>query len=223
MIKIDIRSDMKKLTRELDSFARKQVPFATALTVNGLAKRVQAEEAKAILETFDHPTPFTKRAIGMKSATKTTLTALVFAKDIQALYLEPYLDGGRQLLRGKAGLPVPVDARTNQYGNLPKGAIARMRGQPNVFFGKVQLKNGRTISGIWQRPGSASGGVRPRAAKQSGAAKPKGGLKLLVKWTEGVEVHQRLDYQPRAARIIATHGATEFEAAFKRAMATAKG
>ncbi len=220
--RLDIRADIRPLQRALDDLARKQLPYASALTLTALAKRVQAEETRAIAETFDHPTPFTQRAIGVKAATKATQTALVFAKDIQAQYLQPFLNGGRQLLRGKVGLPVPIDARTNQYGNLPKGAIARMKAQPNVFFGKVKLRDGRTISGIWQRPGNANGGARPRAANHASGARARGSLKLLVEWTSGVEVHQRLDYRPRAARVIAAYGAIEFGAAMKRALSSAR-
>ncbi|MDR3438964.1 hypothetical protein [Telmatospirillum sp.] len=225
LVNISIHADVKHLQRSLDDLSRKQLPFATTLALTGLAKRVQAEETKALGETFDKPSPFTLRAFGVKAAKKSTLTALVFAKDIQAEYLKPFLDGGRQLLRGKRGLPVPVDIRTNQYGNLPKGTIARLKAQPNVFFGAVKLKDGRVISGIWQRPavGTRRDGTRgSKGNTQRRVGGARTGLKLLVKWSEGVELHQRLGYRERASRIINGFFGVEFSKAMAKAMATAR-
>jgi hypothetical protein len=173
------------------------------------------------LETFDNPAPYTQRAFGVRVATKRKPIALVFAKDKQAEYLAPYFGSGRQLLLGKRGLPVPIDIRTNQYDNLPKGTIKRLKGRTDVFFGRVKTKNGRIISGIWQRPSAKAG--RPAKRVSKGKAAPRTGpLKLLVEWTDGTTVNQRLPFRSRAEQIVNKFASVELAKAIAWAIKTAK-
>jgi hypothetical protein len=203
MIALSVRADLKGLSKDLTALERTQLPYATALALTATAKAVQAGETAALSEVFDRPTPFTQRAFGVKGATKATLTAVVFAKDIQAEYLSPFAEGSaRQQLRGKRGLPVPKNLRPNQYGNLPRGTLGRLRGRKDVFFGAVKTRTGETVSGVWQRPGK------------------RGGLKLLLRWTSGVELHQNLHYRERAAKIVAATFPGAMRAALARAIAT---
>jgi hypothetical protein len=118
---------------------------------------VETAEEKHV---FDNPTPFTQRAIGKTTATKKTLRATVFIKDKtsegggQNAYLAPYVRGGNRSLGSKKGMLAPEkkNLRTNQYGNLPRGTLQRLKGKPNVFIGSITFKaNGRTVSGVWQR------------------------------------------------------------------------
>src|SRR5476649_251163 len=125
---ISIRSNLKEISRSLGAFAQTQLPFASALAITALAKRVQGEQTKAFTRVFDRPTPFTLKAIGVKAARKTDLVATVFVKDIAASYLAPYEFGGVHKLNGKAML-VPKGAPTNQYGNLPKNLLERLKGR----------------------------------------------------------------------------------------------
>ena len=67
-IAISVRADVKALSKSLDAFAREQLPFATALTLTGLARRVRDAEVKAMGSVFDHPTPFTLNSVGVKAA-----------------------------------------------------------------------------------------------------------------------------------------------------------
>lgn len=205
MISLSVRADVKGLSKDLTALERSQLPYATALALTATAKAIQAAETAALSEVFDRPTPFTQRAFGVKGATKATLTATVYARDIQAEYLAPFAEGNaRQQLRGKRGLPVPKGLRVNQYGNLPRGSIARLKGRKNVFFGAVTTRAGETISGIWQRPGKRTG------------------LKLLVRWSDGTELHQNLRYRERAAMVLAATFPGAMRAAFARAVATIK-
>src|SRR5882724_2786221 len=106
-LKISIRADVKRLQRSLDDVARRQVPFATAQMLTGLAKRVQDEERRNLAKVFDRPTPFTLGGIAVKGARKSDLTAIVYVKPIAAAYLAPFETGGRHFLGAKRGLLVP--------------------------------------------------------------------------------------------------------------------
>lgn len=216
LIGLSIRADLKPLHRALIDVQVRQVPFATAVALTNLAKGAQALEADDIAHTFDHPTPFTRNAIAIQPATKSKPIAVVFPKAIAAEYLEPYIDGGNRSLGSKKGMLVPIGARTNQYGNLSKGQLARLKAKPGVFIGAVTTKGGRTIKGVWQRPAAPK---RPRGA---GQPPPAGHLKLLIEFADTTPVRKRLDFYGRIQRYVRANAAREFNAALSKALATAR-
>lgn len=220
MMDVSIRSNLKDVSRTLNAFAQKQVPFASALAATSLAKRVQAEETKAFTRVFDRPTPFTMKAVGVKAARKTDLIATIFVKDIAASYLAPYEFGGVHKLNGQAML-VPKGAATNQYGNLPKNLLARLKGRADIFIGPVKTKKGEIINGVWQRPHIR---MFDKIRGKSGLGRgynTTGQLKLLIRFTDAPEVTKHLNYRARAKLVIATHFNAEFAAAMSKAIASA--
>ncbi len=222
-IQISLRSNIKELTKKLDAFAQKQVPFATAMALTSLAKIVKQSETEALVQELDRPTPFTQNAFSVKAATKTSLTAVVFAKDIQAAYLAPVETGARQVVK-KTALTMPVDISLNSYGNIPKGALQRLKGNPNVFVGQVKTKDGM-IGGVWQRVGAGTVITRGKHKGSRSAAtalEPKGSLKLLIKFTDPVAVKPKLHYRSRAATLIQANFAIEMSKALADAMKTAR-
>ena len=92
-VKIDATKALKQLSKSLADLQRKQIPFAMALTLTSLVQMAQAEEKKELPSLFDHPTPVTVNSVAVKKATKSSLTAMVFYRDIAAQYLEPFEDG----------------------------------------------------------------------------------------------------------------------------------
>lgn len=202
---IDISLDVKRATRNLGD-AAKQVPFAAALAATHLAKLVQLGETEALPGVFDRPTPFTMRAFGVSTASKSSPQAEVFAKTIQAKYLEPSETGGLQVLGKGRAIRKPVDIRTNAYGNIPKGAIARRvpagklstKGKRGFFIGVV---NG--VNALWQR-------------------QPGHHLKLLIAFSKPQQVSTRLDFQQRARAVVKANFAEVFGAALRRALKTAR-
>ena len=213
-----VTGDIRGLSRQLKAFQRDQVPFATAKALTAIASKVREAETKAAETTFDRPTPFTKAAFGVTSATKKTLTATVFVKDRQARYLIPYLDpnGGRQV-PGKRAILTPIDIALNQYGNIPKGKLAQLRGRPGIFIGPIKTKSGQTINGVWQRPTPVTTGRKIRGH----LANNTGRVKLLVRFTSPVMITgHNLQYQTRAAKIIKASIESEFSKAMAQAMAT---
>jgi hypothetical protein len=179
-----------------------------------LAKRVADAETMALPSVFDNPTPFTRQAIGRQTASKSVPYAVVFVKDQQATYLSPYEAGGKQFLGKKRALLNPKDIKVNQYGNIPKGALQRLRGRKDVFIGTIVTKSG-PISGVWQA-------ASYRARHVRGGRAAGGNMKLLIRWGEPQEVKPVLHFGDRAAKVVADHWRTDFEAAIARALATVK-
>ncbi len=206
MIDISVRFDVKALNKQLDAFASKQLRFATAQAINTVAKNLQAAERENMAKVLDRPTPFTLNAVSVKLATKASLTAMVYVKDIAAAYLLPYEEGGRNKLNARA-LIKPVGQKVNQYGNLPRTTVKRLASKKNVFVGKVKTTAGE-VDGVWQRSKAVRG--------------KKAGLKLLIKFQDAHEATARLGYQDLARKVVGASFKRELSAALARAMATAR-
>ncbi|MGO4379729.1 hypothetical protein AB4Z19_15745 [Pseudoduganella sp. RAF19] len=218
MLGISIRSNLRELQRSFDAVARRQVPFATASALTSLAKRVKAAEQTGMRRVLDRPTPFTINSVGVRAARKTDPTATVFIKDVAATYLEPFEFGGTHKLSAR-GLANPKAAGVNQYGNLPRTMIARLKSRGDVFIGAVKTKSGETINGVWQRP---SVPVAMRGRRLARGSNDTGRLKLLIRFTDPEPVTQRLNYRERAKRLIAAQFDREFSAAMAKALANAR-
>jgi hypothetical protein len=223
MFDINVRADMRRLTKDFDRLMQRQVPFATAMAINTVAVHVQKAEQQQIEETFDRPTPFTVKSVAVKKATKATRTATVYIRPVAAKYLAPYADGGTQTLPGtsRAVLNPKDTGLLNRYGGIPRNAIARLRGRSDVFVGTVTTKGGEQIDGVWQRP------TRPKLRKRGRSKLPQrsnttGRLKLLVRFTDPQPVKKRLPFGETAAEIINRELQPAFDKAMAAAMKTAR-
>ncbi|WP_243468560.1 hypothetical protein [Paraburkholderia sp. PGU19] len=203
---LSVKADIRKVAKALDDMARKQLPFATAQAINATAEKVRLAQRDNMREVLDEPTPFTLNSVAIKRATKSKPTALVYVKPVAAAYLLPYEIGGKNKLNSKALLK-PINAKVNQYGNLPRNLVKRLASKPNTFIGKVKTKRG-LIDGVWQR-----------TKKTRGKA---GGLKLLVEFTDAHEARQRLDYRGVGKRVVAATFRIELDRAVAKALATAR-
>ncbi|MBV2180903.1 MAG: hypothetical protein KUL86_06660 [Castellaniella sp.] len=237
MVDIRITSNIEDVRRRMDALVRKQLPFAMVQAINKTAQRVQEAETQNILKTFNNPTPFTQKSIGLTKARKSAPVATVYVKDIAASYLQPYEDGGTHKLNSRALLN-PKDIKLNQYGNLPKAALARLKAKPGVFIGPVTLKNGETINGVWQRPmlrgndAAIGKGMTVRQRQKllrgkHGTVVPRGAnttgkLKLLIRFGDALPVKQHLGFIDVAQRTVAQNFQRDFEVAFDEAIRTAR-
>lgn len=210
---LSITLDTSRIQRDLSDM-QKQIPYATSVAVNSLAFDAMRLENSAMSEIFDHPRPFTTRATQVNKATKSNPTAVVSLRDQQAKYLTPYETGGDHWVGARAGtgdLLVPVDGRTDAYGQIPRGLIKRLLARPDVFAGTV-----RGIRGIWQRP--------TRGTRRDGTRGTKGatGLKLLYVFRPNKAVDKHLDFEQRAVEMVQREGPKAIEAAILKTIRTAR-
>lgn len=210
MVALSIKVDLKPLQKAFINLRAKQVPFASALAVNMLAKGVVAAEQAAEQATFKSPTPFTMNAFRIEVATKAKPVAVVAVKDIQAEYLEPYVVGGPRFLGTKRGMLAPRNIALNQYGNLTKGKLASLKGKPNIFIGQVKTRSGQLVNGVWQRP------------RAVGKGKSTGGLKLLIKFEDTTPAPKHLPFIESATAYVKRNAAVAFQAAMQKALSTAR-
>lgn len=232
MTTFNLKSNIDAFQKKVSAAAYKQIPFATAIALTEVAKRVAEDEKTNEAKVLDRPRPFTQNAISVIRARKERQQAVVFMKDITARYLAPYQFGGHNVLNSKALLK-PIDAAKDldQYGNLPKGFLAKLKGRKDVFIGTVQTKGG-PVNGVWQR--SVEEGTRAvsvvrvnrkgqvRIGKTAKGINTSGRLKLLVKFDDAHRARQYLDWFGVAERTVNKHFNREMGKALAKAIATAR-
>ncbi|MFS8181476.1 hypothetical protein ACMG4P_07920 [Pseudovibrio denitrificans] len=199
-----------EVARGLTRAEQRQVPFAISLALNDTVQDIKANTEKTLSRRLDRPTPFTKRGLALKRASKRNLSALVFFKDKQADYLELQEKGGTRRPTHIA-LAVPFSQRLNKYGNLAQRTIDRLLKRPDVFQGEI---NG--VEGIWQRP--------KRGKRRSGSRGTKGrtGLKLLIAYEKSADYQPRLRFREGARKTADARIKHNFRCAMRKAMLTAR-
>jgi len=199
-VMLDLSGNFRAFARDLSRAEKQQVPYAIALTLNATAADIEKNTDKSLSKLLDRPTPFTRRGLFKRKATKRRLLATVGFKPIQASYLERLETGGDRLPKGRA-LVVPVGQRLNKYGNLPRNALRRLLARKDVFSGNV---NG--VAGIWQRKRGRSG---------------RGGLKLLIAYAPKARYEKRLGFRAGARKTALARVRTHWRRSFAKAMRTA--
>lgn len=195
-MRLNVTSNADQVARSLKR-AQRQIPFATARALTETAKDGRKAEQRRLERVLDRPTPFTKRGVAIRSASKRQLRARIFYKDVQAGYLEILEKGGTRTPEGRA-LLVPVGARVNKYGNLSRNQVARLLARPNVFSGQV----GRA-AGIFQVMRS-------------------GRVKLLVAYESRARYRPQLGFRRAAEKRARRAFPVKFRAAFREALRTAR-
>lgn len=224
---INIKTNIDAFSKKINALAHQQLPFATAQALTAIAKTVVVAEQVNELQVLDRPRPFTTGAIGVVRANKARMEATVFVKDITAAYLEPYQFGGTNKLNSRALLkPVEAVKDLDQFGNLPRNFLRKLKGRKDIFIGTIQTKVG-PVNGVWQRDSSVdlelplttrTGKVRQAKARLN----TSGRLILLVKFTDAHRATQYLDWFKVAERAVAKNFNREMGKALGRAIASAR-
>ncbi len=221
MYDISVKTNLDQVTRKLSALAYDQLPFATAQALTQLARDVQAGERLAMQRQLDRPTPFTLRGVRIIPARKGQPWATVYVQDITARYLEPYERGGLNVLNGRALLK-PIAQGLNQYGNIPKGTLARLTGgraqasklvQWAARGGVAPRPKGRRSRSVFVGDINGTRGVWKRVGR---------GLRLLIRFSDAHQATQRIHYRETAARIVAAGFNRRLGEALARAMATSR-
>ncbi|MGI4850553.1 MAG: hypothetical protein ACRYGR_01210 [Janthinobacterium lividum] len=130
---MQIKQDFARYAASLDDSAAKHLPFAVSRALTDTAKSTAARMTAEIPAIFGKATPFTRHAMGFTGASRGKPEATVFVRNIQAHYLlREELGGARTAAENtiKPGQSLLLPGKTlplNSYGNIPLGAIARLR------------------------------------------------------------------------------------------------
>ena len=168
-MQIDVRADTKKLTKWLNQAERKQVPFATSRALNATAFNVRSKLQKELPNYLDRPTGGIIKSVQVQTSSKRNLVATVgfvgdgFRKsqwrNSPASIMKKQIEGGVRYPNKKA-IAVPVQLKTNTYGNIPRNKLTNLLANKKKYFSGVP--KGRSNAGLYERK--------------------KNGLKMLVSW-----------------------------------------
>jgi len=218
--KITVRSNLRKFTRNLPPFLKRQVPFATSVALNETAKKAAKAQRAQARRIFDRPTPFLLNGIYSprgrgsfrgRRATKRDLSAVLIPglkgrnrfDDASARINEVIriqTEGGTRLPKKRALVVPTSSARLNKYGNLTRNRVQTLLARSDVFSaGRAQ----GLPPGIYQRNRG-------------------GGLKMLIAYEPDASYSKTFPYYRIAKGVVRSQFDKEFRKAFKKAVSTAK-
>lgn len=211
VLEINVSSNVKAISKKIDAFAYREMPFATARALTLLAGEVRDAERAGMESIFEKPKPFTLNSVRVFGATKDNLTAGVFVMDRAAQYLTPFEDGGEHFIAPGRGTSLlgPVQAKKTQYGGLPRGYVARAKGRRDMFTGVVMTKSG-PINGLWRRTLQIVNGRKT------------GKLRLMVRFVNNKPVKEHLEFIARAEKLVQRRFDAVLGRELGRAIATSK-
>jgi len=242
MIQLEVKG-LDTTLRYLGADLPKQARYATMLALTRTASKVRDRQYSEMHRVFDRPTPYTLRAIRVKPATKSDLSAWVGFKRPWAARAEEYMpsqvEGGRRPLKalelfiqsrvttmspqGKRGVYpkgtyfVPGrGARLDAYGNMSRGQVQQILSALQAHTDQKQNETARS---------------RKRAkrtvsywATQRGIWEIKGQSMLMaLVAVKGTPLYsKRYPFYEVSQRFVSEIWPGEFERAFAEALATAR-
>ena len=161
-MRLDVRHNIKEVTRGLSSIQKKQIPFASMLALNDTAFALHRAYKKQTVQKFDNATPFTQKGFRVKKAKKTDLEAVVFVAENREDYMQLQVDGGVRVPKSQA-IVIPNDRNATEIqrypsGNIKKGAYTKIKSMKDKYFFGVPKGNQGT-EGIWERYGREATGT----------------------------------------------------------------
>jgi hypothetical protein len=221
-MQIDIRSDVKELTKSLNRIQRKQIPFATSRAINTLAFDVRKTLQDGLDIHMDRPTPYTKRGVQVEKSTKKDLVAEVgfrsktFGKGqgstTQASYMKRQIEGGLRMPNKRAiPVPVPKNLKTNKYGSIVRGKIQKLLADKDKYFSGVP-KGISDAPGIWQRMPANSKRKKNRGGK----------IRMVIAWEPKTQYKSRFPFKRIVDTTIKTNFRRRFDFELRKALKTAR-
>lgn len=166
-MRIEVKTNIKELTSNLNRAQREQIPFAASQTINQLAfeisKKVLPNKTKEVFE--GGATAFTQKAFNYAKSSKRNLIARVFIDEKREKYMRFMIAGGTRTPNKRAILVATDNSKVNKFGNIPRGTVQQMIQDKTKFFkGIPKGREGQQYEGIWERYGRANkaGGQRIR-------------------------------------------------------------
>jgi len=175
-MKVDVRSNIKSVVRNLNNTQRKKVPAAIRFALNDTAFQTMMHSRKAIKREFSKPSRRSTNSARFHKATKTNLTAHVYIDGTPGLpdygsgtppvvWMEPNIEGG---MRGhkphEKHLIAHRRMNSNQYGvwnNAFRNRTASWKGGRTTQI-LSQLKSAETYAGYNM---NQTAGSKKRAGK----------------------------------------------------------
>ena len=226
MSEISVSVNTSEVSRFMRTVFRDQVPFATSLAINQTTKGIQAEQRKGMRERFTIRRAYVLQGVKVRQfSTKRNLEAIVEISPTRK-FLFKFEEGGTVRPRGTS-FAVPGGVRRTKTGVVtraqrPKALGLTLHGKgplAEVFRGKRRtflIRRPDGTGAIFQRLGRRGGKRAPRGKRREGR------LRLLFSFTPKAEIEPTLDFVLTARTVMRENFARNFEAAFDRAVRSAR-
>ena len=137
-MKIDVKTNIKEVTKGLTKIQKKQIPFATMLALNDTAFAIHKTMKAQTKQKFKHASKHTQKAFRVEKAKKTHLTAVVFVDKKREDYFKLQVDGGTRTPKNSAIVIANKsnanDIQTFPSGNIKKGAYNKIKKKKQNTF-----------------------------------------------------------------------------------------
>ena len=195
-MQINVKSNIKEITKFTTNVQKKQIPFATSVAINNTLFDLKKEMAKQMDKKLDRPTPFTKRGFFINKAKKNLLVGVLLMKDIVANYMQYQIEGGTRTTGKRIPVPYKPNARLNKFGNI----IGKKTGliKKNTQF----IGNLGGTEGVYERT--------------------KQGVKLIIGFERSVNYRPRFPFYTIAEKFSNAVFDKKFAKAFDRALRSAR-
>lgn len=223
---ISIKVDATATRSALRSLFADQLPFATMRAINETAKQFQEEQRRGMQQRFTVRRPqFVLRAVKISPfATKQRLEARIAIDppggQARADILTKFEEGGTKTPRTGARIAIPDQARRTKAGVVSRTQRpSAFDFQPHgtfVFSRSARVMVGKRRTVLIRQPGGR--GVILQRVGRGRASE----LRALYVFRPHVPIDQLLEFEETAFRVVRERWSENFEAAFARAIATAK-
>tara|TARA_R100000231_G_scaffold17834_1_gene18369 strand:- start:4 stop:687 length:684 start_codon:yes stop_codon:yes gene_type:complete len=167
VMNINIKADIKPLKKKLTSLEKRQLPFASSVSINktgvkilsalgaNAAKKFEGGATKQALRAFKTPTGLKGNRPNINFSTKKDLSAKVFMPDWAEKFLTYQVLGGQKTSKKKEGFGVPTsNKRLNKFGNIAGKKSGLVKGKKQ-FIATI-----KGITGVWERYGRGGRNVK---------------------------------------------------------------
>ena len=157
---LSVSSDVKKLSRSLDQKFKRQIPFITSVALNSTAFDARQAVQKSLPQILDRPSTYTVKSVQvLKSSKRKLVSAVGFASRTfgklprnagiaPAEYIKRLIAGGVRQKKTTRGIPVPVNARLNKFGNLSRNYLKNKVEASRSFIATI-----KGTEGLWETRG----------------------------------------------------------------------
>jgi len=250
-MEVNVKADVKALTKELNRIQKKQIPFATANAINDTAVDVRTALYHKMNAVFHKPTSFTvprniekatnkKGSLYMMPAKKDRLSAKIFVKDGSTMgapairWIEPQVKGGarhfkgsERALRGKGvigGNKFITPSTKSAHGSVSLNKFGNVtKGMMTKILSGVSAG---FFAGTSSRQSTSYFAMRKKGGgvgSETGIWQRKGRrLKKLFNVTDTPSYKPRLPFDAVGRKAIAKNFEPNFERQMKHALRTAR-
>ena len=231
MFNISLKADLDELKKRIHWTQKDQIPYVTMLALNNTAFQARSAIQQVLDVYIDKPTPYTARGVQVekvnyadrkdidKMGAKVGFVCEGFGKMRGKIkpseYMTRLIEGGIRLPE-KTALAIPTsNLRLNKFGNITRGKIAKLLGDPHKYFSGVPNNQPRQPSGIWQRTPKRTPGKKRKKRGRTARA-DKRSIKPLILWKQSASYKKQFPLHKIVQQSVSKTFVKEFEKVWQR-------